>query len=244
MDNLRVMMTEREAAVIRRIAAEVHHAYCQGEGPSTLSREDLYHYGVIGLLEAKRKFDKSRSVPWLVFAAFRVRGAMIDQLRVQPLVRLPQAVRQKVNAVKAAVAELGQDGTKPDTQCLADHLRWPVSEVHRVMGLALSHMHLAESREEGDDDAEERGFVLIDPTPGPEELTLRKEVARLVRRCLAALPSPEDRLVITGRLMEGLKLREIAETLGCSAENVRLRQQKLQKQLKTCLQQQGWRPEP
>jgi RNA polymerase sigma factor FliA len=240
MDNLRVMMTERETALIRRIAAEVHHAFCQGEGPSILSREDLYHYGVIGLLEAKRKFDASRSVPWLAFAAFRVRGAMLDQLRVQPLIRLPQAVRQKVNALKAMAADLSLDGTRPDNQCLADRLGWSVSEVDHVMGLAISQVRLAESREEGEEAGEERGFVLIDPEPGPEELILRKEIAGLVQRCLAALPSPEDRLVITGRLMEGLKLREIAETLGCTAESVRLRQKKLQKQLKTCLQRQGW----
>jgi len=58
--------------------------------------------------------------------------------------------------------------------------------------------------------------VLTGDGDDPETAALRKEMAALVNRCLEALPSPQDRLVIVSRVLEGLKLREVAETLGCS----------------------------
>jgi RNA polymerase sigma factor for flagellar operon FliA len=243
MDNLRVMITDRETAVIRRIAGEVYRAFCPQEGPSTLSREDLYHYGVIGLIEAKQSYDPGRAVPWLAFAAFRIRGAMLDQLRVQPLIRVPQAVRQKVNALKSLSAEFDRSGIKAGCQTLADHLGWSLTEVHRIMGVGPALVPATESRDDSDDWMEGFGHLLTDESPGPEDMVIRKEIVQLVQDCLAAL-SPQDRLVITGRFIEGLKLREIAETLGCTAETVRLKQKKLENQIKACLQRQGWEADP
>lgn len=240
MDNLRVMITPRETGLIRKIAAEIYHTYCTQGSTDVMTREDLYHYGVVGLLEAKKNFDASRNVPWLAFAAFRIRGAMLDQLRVQPLIRLPQAVRKRVKELNRAKAELCDAGLESDAQILADRLGWSVQEVHRVTNLSISLVPAADSAADGDEPGACPGWVLVDAAPDPEAQTLRKEVAGLVRKCLALLPSAEDRLVIVGRILEGLKLREIAQTLGCSAENVRQRQKKVEKSIKTCIQQHGW----
>src|SRR5262245_17644591 len=40
--------------------------------------DDLMSYGQGGLLEAARRFDPARGVPFRAFANFRIRGAMLD----------------------------------------------------------------------------------------------------------------------------------------------------------------------
>ncbi len=42
---------------------------------------DLYNIGVIGLMDALRKFDPSKKVPFESYAAIRIKGAIIDEVR-------------------------------------------------------------------------------------------------------------------------------------------------------------------
>ena len=43
--------------------------------------DDLYNIGVIGLIDAMQKFDSSKKVPFENYAAIRIRGAIIDEVR-------------------------------------------------------------------------------------------------------------------------------------------------------------------
>ncbi len=47
-----------------------------------LDVEDLMSYGMIGLINAIDRFDPARGVRFEAFATVRIRGAVIDQLRV------------------------------------------------------------------------------------------------------------------------------------------------------------------
>jgi RNA polymerase sigma factor (sigma-70 family) len=49
--------------------------------PNTTSREDLFGYAYLGLVEAANRFDPSRGVPFDAFATFRIRGAIYDGLK-------------------------------------------------------------------------------------------------------------------------------------------------------------------
>lgn len=42
---------------------------------------DLYNIGVIGLMDALRKFDPSKKVPFESYAVIRIKGAIIDEVR-------------------------------------------------------------------------------------------------------------------------------------------------------------------
>jgi len=239
MGKLHVMITPKETSLVRGVAAEVYKLYCPARESGDMTKEDLCHYGIIGLLEAKQNYDDSKGVPWLAFAAFRVRGAMLDQLRHQPMIRLPQIRQQKVKELKEARREFALSGDKANAKMLADRLEWSVEEVHKITSMSPTFMPADTDRR----DREEGGFpgmVLTDHGDNPETAALRNELAELVNRCLEALPSPQDRLVIVSRVVEGLKLREVAETLGCSLENVRQWQKRVEKMMKECMEGHGW----
>jgi len=240
MDKVQVMITPKETALVRRIASDIYTEYCPAGEAGQVTKDDLYHYGIIGLLEAKSRYDKKKGVPWLAFAAFRIRGAMLDQLRIQPIIRLPQEKQKRVKVLKQARTELERNGRNADPAALAGKLGWSVEEVYGVLKLSPAMVPIHEDRSAGGTGDEYRGEMLVDQGANPETKAIKTQLAELIHKCLEALPSPEDRLVIVGRVLEGLKLRELAETLGCSSERVRQLQLQAQEKMKACLERHGW----
>lgn len=238
MDNLRVMITSKETAQVRRIATDVYKKYCPAREAGQITQEDLYHMGIIGLIETKRRYDKSKGVPWPAFAAYRIRGAMLDQIRRQPMIRLPQERQVAVKQLKEAKNEIARSGNTADPETLAKKLGWVVEKVHDVLALTPSVESINTTG--GKEDDEYRSVILSGQEPGPETAALKNELADLVNKCLESLPSSNDRLVLVARILEGLTLREVADTLGCSKENVRQLQIKAVKQMKRCIKRHGW----
>jgi RNA polymerase sigma factor for flagellar operon FliA len=61
--------------------------------PPCISVDDLISAGVIGLMEALKKFDPEKRVKFRTYAEFRIKGAMLDQMRSMDWVS--RSVRQK-----------------------------------------------------------------------------------------------------------------------------------------------------
>lgn len=65
--------------LVRAIAADV--ARRTGLDDIGIDARDLVGYGVVGLLQAARRFDPARGVALSTLAAPRIRGAMLDAIR-------------------------------------------------------------------------------------------------------------------------------------------------------------------
>jgi len=65
--------------------------------PPSVELDELINDGVIGLIEALRRFDPSRGVGFSTYAGHRIRGAMLDGLRARD--PLPRALRRALKAV-------------------------------------------------------------------------------------------------------------------------------------------------
>src|SRR5436190_15246774 len=87
--------------VAQRIAARL---------PSNIEIDDLISAGVIGLMDAIEKYDPSRDNKFKTYAEFRIRGAILDELRSQDWV--PRSVRDKAKLLDRTMikleAELGR----------------------------------------------------------------------------------------------------------------------------------------
>lgn len=238
MNKLSVMVTPKETSLVWKIAANVHNEYCPSGEASEITKQDFFHYGIIRLMEAKRGYDPSRGVPWMAFAAKQVRWAMLDQLRRQPAIKIPQDPYQKIKALRKARLELAETGVDIKAEVLAEKLGWSIGEVHAVSGMSPTLLSAETESKDGEEEEGFRGVALMATGDNPETAAIRKEAAELVNRCLEALPSL-DRLVIRSRILERVTLRELAEPLNCSLENVRLWQKRAEEKMRQCLKRYG-----
>lgn len=227
-----------EEELVQRTAREVFNAYCPENYGNQVSTEDLCQYGVIGLLEARSSFDESKGTPWLAFARFRVRGAMLDSIRKHPLIRLPQAVQKKVQELKQICQMLQAEGVHISPTRLASQLNWSVQEACDVAALTPGIVQLNMTGE-SDDKGEYHGEVVSGNEAEPEKENLKKELAEQINLCLQHL-TPQNRIILSGLNLYDLKLRELAFVFDCTAENIRVRNKKSGEQVKNCLEKSGW----
>jgi RNA polymerase sigma factor FliA len=95
-------------ALARRMAASM---------PNSVDIGDLVQDGVIGLIDASRRYDEDRGIKFETFAERRVRGAMIDALRKDAW---PRGVRRQRRELETAREELRRElGHEPSMADLA-----------------------------------------------------------------------------------------------------------------------------
>jgi len=78
-----------------------------------LDREDMEQIGMMGLLEGLRRYGEPDE-QFGRFAALRIRGAILDELRRQDW--RPRQVRQQAHKVRDAIRELGRQLGHPPTE--------------------------------------------------------------------------------------------------------------------------------
>src|SRR3954470_4172624 len=78
--------------------------------PRHVDREELARAGALGLVEAARRYDESRGVPFERFAAQRIRGAILDAVRAADWApRSLRTMARKLESVEQRLAtELGR----------------------------------------------------------------------------------------------------------------------------------------
>src|SRR5438874_1206441 len=74
--------------------------------PSNIEFDDLVSSGVIGLMDAIDKYDPTRDNKFKTYAEFRIRGAILDELRAQDWV--PRSVREKAKQLERVHSRLEQ----------------------------------------------------------------------------------------------------------------------------------------
>jgi len=181
--------------------------------PQHVPFEDLVHAGVIGLIEAVRSYDATKSVPLRAFARFRIRGAIMDSLREMDWGSRP--LRRKGRRIEEAVARLSAKlARQPEGEEIAAELGISLNELHataqRLNGLTLvgQKVNAAYDRERKTD--------LIESAPsreeGPYDLCLRSEIRNRLSNALRTL-SEKEQMVISLYYKEELTMREIAALL-------------------------------
>jgi RNA polymerase sigma factor for flagellar operon FliA len=100
--------------------------------PNHIDLDDLYSTGVIGLMDAIEKFDPGKGCKFKTYAEFRVKGAVLDQLR--SLDWVPRSVRQKGRKLEQAYAEVEQRlGRAASEDEVADSLGLELDKFHTML---------------------------------------------------------------------------------------------------------------
>ncbi len=232
-------LSETDSKLIRRIVGRLYNRYTPAGGSErTPTREDFFHYGVIGLLEAQRNFSADLGAKWETFAAYRIEGAIIDSLRKAPLIRLPQEAQNRVRALKEATAEMESENGSVSAEDLAEKLGWSVDEVEKTRILQPTLLTAVDDNSHCDSDYTRNETVLVEKSAesDPQANLIRREITEKLEHCLQELPETGDRIIVKARKLEDITLRELADSFNCSIESVRKREKTALMLLKKCMQ--------
>src|SRR5882672_2569960 len=183
--------------------------------PSSIDRDDLYGFGMVGLIQAADSWEPARGLQFSTYAYTKIRGAMLDELR--RLDFLPRGRREKVRDLDRVVAELEQrDGLAPTLEQIAAHMGLSIEEVDDIL-LAAKSAGVTSIDEDTSSALFEK---LSDPhSEDPQGSAEWLETKRSLEHAIKALPE-QDRTVITLYYGEELLLREIADVLGVTESRV------------------------
>lgn len=183
--------------------------------PSSVDRDDLIGYGMIGLVQAADSWEPARGLKFSTFAFARIRGAILDELRRADF--LPRGRREKVRELERTAARLEQAaGTAPSPEELAGALGVELEDIDAIL---LSAKSAATASLDDGPGAEFFGMLSDVRCSDPEGSAERAEMAELLGAAIAELDEPE-KTVITLYYGEELLLREIAEVLGVTESRV------------------------
>ena len=89
-------VVDRYAPLVKRIA---HHLLLRM--PASVQIDDLIQSGMIGLLEAAKKYDVTKGASFETYAGIRIRGSMLDEVRKGDWA--PRSVHRKSRKVAEAI---------------------------------------------------------------------------------------------------------------------------------------------
>jgi RNA polymerase sigma factor for flagellar operon FliA len=198
--------------VVERVAATL---------PRNVDHEDLYSAGVLGLLDAHAKFDTGKGVKFETYAVWRIKGAVLDQLRA--LDWASRSMRRKARNLDGVTRKLDQKlGRAASEDEVARELKMSRNDFYRL----LDHVRgavLVSLDETRTSDGEDQGTLadhLADPTAPDLEARLEEDQQRLVLLQTIDLLPEQERLVVALYYYEHLTLKEIGRTLGISESRV------------------------
>jgi RNA polymerase sigma factor for flagellar operon FliA len=188
--------------------------------PRHVDRDELATAGALGLVEAARRYDESRGVPFDRFAAQRIRGAILDAVRAADWA--PRSVRTLARKLEQVEQRLATKlGRLPNAHEKAEALGMEPDELRRLQDRMFRSVVLALEYEVADED-EELTLVDVladDHTKEPSEELESRELHAYLRDAVDLLPE-RHRLVIVGYFLEGQKSQDLAQLLGVTESRI------------------------
>ena len=191
--------------------------------PSHIDLDDLHSTGVIGLMDAIEKFDPSKNCKFKTYAEFRIKGAILDQLRALDWV--PRSVRQKGRKLERAYGEVEQRlGRSANEEEVADSLGLELDKFHalinQVRGISLVNLEEVRGTNSDGEGAGTFSDIIEDVTAENAFATLKlNETKHVISDTIGSLPEKE-RLVISLYYYEDLNMKEIGGILGITESRV------------------------
>lgn len=214
-DASREQIIREFAHVIRAIAHRLAFRL-----PAYLDAEDLISVGVIGLMDAMEKYDPSREAKFKTYAEFRIRGAMLDEIRSMDWI--PRSVHERIAQLQRTQTELMTRLGRPATdEEVAAALKMSVSELDDFLSksrgavlISLDDLGIQEP------DGNKILKMLADRQhPDPLSVIVNERERESLGRAIQQLPEKE-RMVLTLYYYEELTMKEIGKILKVTESRV------------------------
>ncbi len=192
---------------------------CSARLPRLIERGDLETAANLGLIDAIEGFDESRGVRFEVYCEWRVRGALLDELRNQDWLSRP--VRTRLEHLRRVSERLrARLGREPSEAELAVELGPDEARRGFALGLSAGFARPVLSGH-GTQDANEDGLAGLEVLPDPDSDAPRERLGSDdLYRLVAQRLSVQEYQIVYLRYWEELSLREIGELLHLSESRV------------------------
>jgi RNA polymerase sigma factor for flagellar operon FliA len=203
--------------IVKIIASKIHSRI-----PYGIELEDLVHTGVLGLIDAARKYDRTRGTKFATYASLRIRGAILDELR--NLDWASRSLRQKIKEVEFAFESLEmQLGRPPREEEVAESLHMSLSEFHKVLdeskGVGIGVFRISIEDESNITDTGMLRYFVDEDSASPVVVMEKEEMKRVLSRLLKELPEKE-KMVLSLYYVDDLNLKEIGKIMDLTESRI------------------------
>jgi RNA polymerase sigma factor for flagellar operon FliA len=207
----RITEKEKESIINEFLPFIKYTAYRLSWGlPPQLTTEDLISVGVMGLLDALQRYTEGR-VKLGTFVQFRIRGAMLDELRAHNWI--PKSMNRKINAVRNAHIDLEKKlGRPPEEKEIAAFLGITTDEYFktlRIGAMQVSSFHDINEKLSGEDHLDITECLSDPGAKSPFEILEDNEKKELLASLIDRLPEKE-KLILSLYYWEEMAMKEIA----------------------------------
>ncbi|MFC1513343.1 FliA/WhiG family RNA polymerase sigma factor [Thermodesulfobacteriota bacterium] len=190
--------------------------------PSHVALDDLISCGTIGLIDAIEKFNPDKKVQFKTYAEFRIKGAMLDELR--SLDWVPRSVRRKVTDLERTYSELekklGRAATDEET---AAALNLSLDGFYKLLDetktVSFMDIDLLRNKNPMPEDSGSIAETFAADGTDPFAALNIAEIREVVSNAISDLPEKE-KLTVSLYYFEELTMKEIGEVLGYTESRI------------------------
>lgn len=202
------------APLVRRLAHQMIARL-----PANVELDDMIQAGMIGLMDAVGRFEESQGVAFEAYAASRIRGAMLDELRAGDW--LPRSARKSQREIENAVHRLeGRLKRAPSEAEIARELGIAVADYQEMLNDARGAqlVYFDDLGHDGDDEDYLERHV-ADDGGDPSGILRDKRFRGALVAAIDELPERE-KLLMSLYYDEDMNLKEIGAVLGVTESRV------------------------
>ena len=202
------------APLVKRLAH-----YMMASLPPSVELDDVIQSGMLGLLDAARRFQDGLGAQFETYAVQRIRGAMLDGLRKSDW--LPRGLRKSLRQVEMMVSKLEQQNKRhPTEQELAAALGLSLTDYQQLLQDARGYQLVSAEDLQSHGEESFLDHYYADDRPNPLQALLEDGDRRVLVEAIEDLPDREQKVM--GLYYEReMNLREIGEVLAELADHAR-----------------------
>jgi RNA polymerase sigma factor FliA len=205
-------LLEQHAPLVQRIAYHL-----MARLPPSVQVDDLIQAGLMGLLDAASHYDASQGAAFETYAAIRIRGSMLDELRRNDWA--PKSIHRRARDMTDAMRQIeAQTGREAKPQEVAKTMGLSLEEYHQL-ALETNTCRVLNFAEVEHDDESLGDTIADERDQGPLRKLERDEKRRYLAKAIKELPEREQ-LIVSLYYDEELNLKEIGGVLGVSESRV------------------------
>lgn len=190
--------------------------------PSGIELDDLVHTGIIGLIDAVKKYDPTKGTRFSTYASLRIRGAILDELR--NLDWASRTLRQKIKDVENAFERMEMKlGRPPSEEEVATSLNMSLPEFQKLLsesrGVGIGVFRIAAEDEGNISDESILHYYTDEAQSSPVLMMEKNEMKKMIASLMDDLPDKE-RLVLSLYYIDDLNLKEVGKVLNLTESRI------------------------